>query len=205
MNKNEARYNNLSEAVAFEIAFEFMLYSYDNVGFYDIYREECTRCRKPVQYNDFLAPKSNCKKEYAILDTYYFGVSEKIKNELVDNFNITEQDFRPVRNKKGEIVFYQITPQHTMLPISDVNRIRQLKPCKKCGSIQHRFKEYKNKKGEEYFYISKEALKDLHDLNVTFEKFDIFIPEFIVSRRVYDFLIERYPRMRFIPLFLKET
>ena len=135
MNKNEKRYDNLSEAVAFEIAFEFMIYSYGDMNFYDIYRETCTSCRKPVQYNDFLAPKSNCKKEYAILDSYHYGVSENIRNQLIENFDISEKDFRPIRNKIGEIIFYQITPQHVMLPINDVNRIRQLKPCKKCGSV----------------------------------------------------------------------
>ena len=203
MNKNDRRYDNLSEAVAFEIAFDFVLYSYDNVGFYDFFREECPSCRRPIQYNDFLAPKGNCKKEYAILDIYHFGISKNIRKELIDNFDITEQDFRPIKNKKDEIVFYQITPQHRMLPISSVNRIKQLKPCKKCGSIQYRLKAHKNRKGEEYYYISKEALDDMHDINVTFEDFDMFIPEVIISRRVYNYLISKYPRMKFIPLFLK--
>ena len=70
--------------------------------------------------------------------------------------------------------------------------------------MQHRIKTYKNKQGLEYYYISKEALEDMHDINETYERFNIFIPEFIVSRRVYDYLIEIYPRMRFIPLFLVE-
>ena len=120
----------------------------------------------------------------------------------INNFNIAEEDFRPTRNKKGDIVFYQITPQHKMVSIQSVNQIKDLKPCRKCGAVQYRLKEYKNEKGEDYYYISKEALDGLMDLNVTFEEFNGFMPRFIVSRRVYDFLIERYPRMRFIPLFL---
>lgn len=36
---------------------------------------------------------------------------------LIDNFNINDDDFRPIRNKTGDIVYYQISPIHTMLPI----------------------------------------------------------------------------------------
>ena len=36
-----------------------------------------------------------------------------------------------------------------------------------------------------------------------FEKFEMHIPNFIVSKRVYDFLAERYPRMNFEPIFLR--
>lgn len=203
-NRNERRYDNLSEAVAFQVAFEFMIYTYDDIGWYDMFEETCSRCRVYRQYKDFITPKANCKKDYAILDTLDYGVSETIRNELIENFDITEEDFRPARNKKGDIVYYQITPQHKMLPIKSVNRIKELKPCRKCGSIQHRMKIYKNRKDAEYYYITKEALEDMHDINVTYEDFEMFIPEVIVSRRVYDFLIERYPRMRFFPLFLAE-
>lgn len=203
-NRMEKRYDNLSEAVAFQIAFEFMVYQYGDMNWYDVYEETCTTCGVYRQYEDFMAPKSSCKKDYAILDTCYYGVSEEIMRGLVENFDITEEDFRPIRNKTGNIVFYQITPQHTMLPIKSVNRIKALKPCRKCGSVQHRMKTYKNKKDAEYYYITKEALEDLHDINETYEKFNIFIPEVIVSRRVYDYLIEKYPRMRFFPLFLAE-
>ena len=201
-NRNERRYDNLSEAVAFQVAFEFMVYAYDDSNWFDTFKTICTRCGKEEQYADFLVPKSSCKKEYAIFDTLHYGVSEKIKNELIENFDITEEDFRPVRNKTGNIVYYQITPQHKMLPIKSVNRIKQLKPCRKCGSVQYRMKIYKNDKNAEYYYITKEALEDMHDINMTYEEFNMFYSEVIVSRRVYDFLIERYPRMRFFPLFL---
>ena len=203
-NKNEKRYDNLSEAVAFQIAFDFMIYTYGDVGWYDIFEITCTTCRKERQYADNLVPKSSCKKEYGRFDILYYGVSEIIKNNLIDNFDITEKDFRPVRNKKGDIVFYQITPQHTLLPIKSVNKIKELTPCRKCGEIQYRITEYQNEKGEEYYYISKDALNNMKDINITHERFDCYMPRFIVSRRVYDYLIEKYPRMRFIPLFLAE-
>ena len=201
-NRNEKKYNNLSEAVAFQIAFEFMIYAYDDSNWFDTFRTICTRCGKEEQIADFLVPKSSCKKEYGRFDTLYYGVSENIKNELINNFDITEEDFRPAYNKTGNIVYYQITPRHKMLPIKAVNRIKELKPCRKCGSVQYRMKKYKNEKGAEYYYITEEALLDMKDINVTYEEFDMFYSEVIVSRRVFDFLIKRYPRMRFVPLFL---
>ncbi len=203
-NINEARYKNLSEAVAFVISFVPMIYSYDSVGWQDYNREVCSCCGKMEQYSDFLAPKSNCKKDHGILDSYHYALSVELKSELIKNFDICENDFRPVRNKTGDIVFYQITPQHIMKPISSVNRIKALKPCKKCGDFQHRIKEFKNKEGYIFYNITAEALEDLQDLNVSCERFEIYFPLFVVSRRVYEFLVSKNPRMCFEPMFLSK-
>lgn len=203
MKKNNKKHN-LDDAVAFEIAFQFMIYTYGSVGWDQFERSICSRCGKYEQFGDYLAPKSSCKKDYGMLQNFRYGISEKIRNELIDNFEINENDFRPIRNLTGDIVYYQITPQHTMLPISSVNRIRQLKPCKKCGSFEHRIKEYKDENDNNFYYITKEVLDDMHDINQTFENFDMWIPMYIVSRRVYDYLIAKYPRMHFFPIYLKE-
>lgn len=203
-NINEKRYPNINDAVAFNIAFAPMICTYGSVGWDEILHTKCSRCGLTEQVSDFLAQKSDCqKKDGAILDIYHYGVSITIRNLLIENFDITENDFRAIRNKKGEIVFYQITPQYTMQPLIGENSIKQLKPCSKCGSIQYRIKEFKNEQGWPYYYISNEAYSEMHDLNKTFENFDMHIPNFIVSRRVYDFLIKKYPRLNFEPLFLK--
>jgi len=202
-NINEKNYDNLSEAVAFVIAFVPMIYTYDDYAPIEYENVLCTRCGDHEQSMDFRAPKANIKKSYGILDMLEYGVNEEFRNELIQRFDISEKDFRPVRNKIDDIVFYQITPQHTMLPISSVNRVKALKPCRKCGSVQHRINKYKNEKGNEYYYITKEALDDLHDLNKTSERFDMFFPLYIVSRRVYEYMTEKEPRMRFFPMFLK--
>lgn len=202
-NVNEKRYPNISKAVAFRIAFAPMIYTYDDIGWYDYNKEICPKCGDSVQTGDFLTPKSRIKKEFAILDNYHYGVSIKIRDALIENFDIADNDFRPIRNKQMDIVFYQITPSHKIISMKSVNQTRSLKPCRECGSVQYREKEYKNKDGWPYSYISKEALSHLHDLNETSERFEMFMPKWIVSRRVYDYLIERYPRMNFQPIFLK--
>lgn len=204
-NVTEKRFPNVKDAVAFQVAFAPFVYSYGNVGWDEYERYACTRCNYMEQFADFLAPKSECrKKDGAILQTYEYGVSIEIHDLLIENFDITEKDFRPIRNKAGDIVFFQITPQHIMLPLSDVNRVRKLKPCKKCGSVEYRIKDNKTKEDWEYYYISRETLDDLHDINRTYEEFGMHKPRYLVSRRVYDFLTERYPRMAFAPFFLKE-
>ena len=202
---NQKKYPNIDKAVAFRINFHQFVFTYDDIGWYDYNEELCSRCGFSVQTGDFLAPKSNCaKKDYAILDTYHFGVSIEVKELLIDNFDISEEDFRPIRNKVGEIVFYQITPQHIMLPMHETKRYKELKPCKKCGRTQYRLKQYENRQGYPYGYITSKALAEMHDINETFEKCELYLPEWIVSKRVYEFLTERYPRMQFVPLFIKD-
>ena len=39
-----------------------------------------------------------------------------------------------------------------------------------------------------YFYITREALDEMHDLNVTYEHFMWDYPLYVISRRGYDFL-----------------
>lgn len=204
MNVNQRRYPNIDEAVAYEIAFAPVICTYGSVAWDETETCVCTTCSKYEQIADFLAPKSACVKlNGAILDIYHYGVSPKIRDELLQRFDIETDDFRPVRNKTGDIVFYQITPTHTMLPLSNVNKFKQLKPCRKCGSIQYREKEFKNKNGFSYKFISQKALNDLHDLNKSFEEFEMHLPFWVVSKGVYEFFAEFYPRLHFRPIFLK--
>ena len=82
-----------------------MAYTYGDVGWNEIDRYVCERCGLTEQYADFLAPKSTFKKEFAILDTYHYGVSANVRNELIENFDISEEDFRPCRNKTAYAVY----------------------------------------------------------------------------------------------------
>ena len=163
----------IADAVAFGVNFHQFVYGYDDRNFYDYNQEICNKCGKNIQNKDYEVPKSSCKREFGIIDTYDFGVSENIRNLLVESkeLDITSDDFRPIRNKAGEIVFYQITPRHTMLPIANVNHWRALKPCKKCGRIQYRTREMYNKNKERYYYITQEALDEMHDVNITCENY----------------------------------
>ena len=201
----ERLYDNLDEAKAFAISFTTFIYDYDDMLIDDYCSFPCECCGRMIQEKDYLAPKSNCKKPCGILTTFNFGVSSTLRDDLIANFDITEEDFRPIRSKKGEIVYYQITPQHTMLPLEHENKWRANKPCPQCGSYFYKNHAQENNKGEDFYYISQRAIDDMHDINVTFEKFSKFyIPHFVISRRVYDYLVERYPKTHFFPFFLKK-
>ena len=198
-------YDNLDEAKAFALSFTNFAYFYDDWEDKDTYTVVCESCYKEIQHADYQMPRSSTKKPTSILHSLEFGVSPELRDELIEKFDITEADFRPIRTKKGEIVYYQITPQHVMLPLHEVNEWAVLSLCDHCGNLRYdRTSHIKdNKKGEPYYYISREALDDMHDLNVTYEHFRRDYPLFVISRRLYDFLIERYPRTHYFPFFLK--
>ena len=197
-------YDNLEEAKAFAISFTNFAYFYDDWEKTDTYKLVCEYCYKEVQYADYQMPRSSAKKDTSILLSLEPGVSPSLRDELIENFDVTEADFRPVRTKKGEIVYYQITPQHVMLPLHEVNEWPILSRCDHCGNIRFNDISKRNNIGESYHYITTEVLGDMHDLNVTFEHFHRDYPLFVISRRLYDFLIERYPRTHYFPFFLKE-
>jgi hypothetical protein len=66
-NVNEKRYPDISKAVAFRIAFAPMIYTYDDIGWYDYNKDVCSKCGFSMQTGDFLAPKSGIKKSLLFL------------------------------------------------------------------------------------------------------------------------------------------
>lgn len=205
-NINERNYPNIDEAVAFMIDFVPMIYTYDSIAPIEFYNEICEKCGLCEQNTEYLAPKSSMKKEYGQLCSIgEYAVSVRIKNELCERFDISNEDFIPVKTKRGEIFAYQIAPKKVMRPLSEANRVRTLLPCKHCGSFQHRIHEYKNAKGNHYFYITEEMLESVGDMARSVERFHMYLPEYIVSRRVYEYLISEDRSMRFRPLFLKRS
>lgn len=199
----EKLYDNLDNAKAFSLSFTNFVYFYNDISRWDCHTEICKKCGKTYQSKDYLAPKANCMKPTGILHSLEFGVSPELREDLISKFDITEADFRPVRSKRGEIVYYQITPQHVMLPMHEENGWSVQKICPQCGSVQYDRPRRENSIGEPYFYISQPALDEMHDLNVTCECFTRYYPLFVISQRVYDYLTERYPKTHYYPFFLK--
>ena len=199
----EKLYDNLDEAKAFNLSFTNFAYFCDDMAIHEYHTVICNECGLDYQSMDYIAPRSNCKKPTSILHSLQFGVSAELRADLIELFDITEDDFRPVRNKRGDIVYYQITPQHVMLPISEENQWKPKAPCPKCGSVKYEDHQYINEKRQYYYYINQAALDDMHDLNVTYERFRWYRPYYVISRRLYDYLIERFPRTHYEPFFLK--
>ncbi len=200
-NLMEKLYGNLDEAKAFVIDFEYMIFT--NQAWDDLVEITCQKCGKYYQKCDYQSTKSECKKAFGKLDLEGFGICEDLKNELITNFDISEEDFRPIRNKIGTIIYYQITPTHTMLPNSKIMDWHY-EPCLLCKSEKYWRKSKYNENKEEYYYISQEVLDDLHDINVSHEQFSMYAPIYVVSKRVYEYFAEHYPRAKFSPMFLKQ-
>ena len=116
-------------------------------------------------------PRSGAKKDTSILHSLEFGVSPELRDVLIEQFDITEADFRQVRTKKDEIIYYQITPQHVMLSLCEINEWPILSQCPQCSNIRYDDPRKENEHGERFYYITPAALEDIHDLNVTFEHF----------------------------------
>ncbi len=197
-------YDDLDKAKAFALSFTNFAYFYDDWENSDTYETVCEHCHKEIQYADYRMPRSSAKKDTSILHSLEFGVSPALREELIANFDVTEADFRPIRNKKDEIVYYQIDPQHKLLPLHEVNEWPILSQCTHCGNIRYDDIPKRNENKEDYHYITPEILADMHDLNVSFEHMHRDYPLFVISRRLYDFLIERYPRTHYFPFYLKE-
>jgi hypothetical protein len=165
----------------------------------------CDVCYKEIQDADYRMPRASAKKPTAILHSLDFGVSPELRDELIARFDITEADFRPIRTKRGEIVYYQITPQHVMLPLHEVNGWTIQHKCPECGGVRYDCDGKEHGRFEEYYYITQEVLDEMHDLNVSYERYSRFdAPLFIISRRVYDYLTEICPQSHYNPFFLKE-
>lgn len=200
----ERLYDNLDEAKAFALSFTNFAYYYDDEARDDFWTVLCEKCGKAIQTRDYLCPRSSCKKPTSILHSLEFGVSPELRDDLIAQFDVTQEDFRPIRSKRGELVYYQITPQHVMLPLHEENEWPILQQCAECGCVLYDRPEKYNEKGEEFFLISQAALDDMHDFNITYESFRRHYPLFVISRRVYDYLTEHYPRTHYFPFFLKE-
>lgn len=114
-------YDNLDEAKAFVLHFTNFAYFYSDIAFDEYYTTVCATCGREVQHRDYLMHRSSAKKDTHLLHSYEPGISPALRDELIGKFDVTEEDFRPVRTKRGEIVYYQVTPQHKLLPLHEVN------------------------------------------------------------------------------------
>ena len=195
-------YDNLDEAVAFAISFNTFIYIYNDMCPND-FLEYCPICGDHKQSRDYLCIPGMCKVETGIIMPGAYFVSTSLRNELIARFDITEDDFRPVKSKRDAILGYQIYPKHVLPPLAEVNGWWEVSDCPICGK-NCEYEPIYNDKDEEYYYITKEILDEMHDFNVTYERI-YKDPMPIISRRVYDFLIERCPRTHYVPFFLKDS
>lgn len=201
----EKKWGNCEKAVAYQFNFVKLCYGYSN-DCYNDYFYLCSKCGRPIkQKKDLECPKSSFpkNKDYYLLFTYDSGISKKLRNDMLD-FGIEKDNFRPVYARNhNDILGYQVTPKNMLPSITANNAEKQTFYCKKCGVKEFECDDY-------YFetynrlgcpvYISKEALNKMKHINCLDGEVGSYTV--IISLELYNYLIEKYPRLECRPVFL---
>ena len=101
-------------------------------------------------------------------------------------------------------------PQNIVKGFAELNEMYLVDVCKSCGMKRYVL-------GEEPYYINQSILNSFSGLAKTEELFGpvpepaenmserkiVLEPCNLIDKRTYEFLISKYPRMEFIPVFLK--
>ncbi len=199
----EKNWGDCSKAIAYEFNFVQMCYGYDS-DCYDDYYNLCPKCGyATTQARDYEYPKSGfSKKDYYLLDTYDFGVSHKLKEQLI-SFGISEENFRPIFTRKHDIILgFHLTPVHTLDSIEKINNIKSKIRCNYCNRIEYEWPEEHLAVYDRLgypLYVSENELTQIntHHIVKTFEQHDV-----IISLELYNLLLKNYPRIECRPVFL---
>ena len=204
----EKTWGNCENIVAYSLNFVQMCYGYDSDSLEKYYKSVCPHYNDlSFQINDFEYPKSGfSKKDYYILDSYDYGVSEKLRLDMIQ-FGVSENNFRPIYNRDHSIILgWQIEPTHQLFPTYIENGMEKKCICEYCNFCTYELRsEFEDKYHNSYNglglpdFISSKALAELNEygIAVTGDKHSVYI-----SLRLYDFLLEKYPRIECRPVIL---
>ena len=201
----EKKWGDCSKAVAYQFNFVKLVYGYPT-DCYDDYFYLCPKCKNEVeQKKDYEYPKSSFpkNKDYYLLDTYDSGVSEKLKNDMLE-FGIEESNFRPIYSRKhNEILGYQVTPKNMLPSITENNAEKQIFYCEHCKTkkfeVDDSYFDTYNRLGCPV-YISKEAFDKMEHINCLDGEIGSYTV--IISLELYNYLSEKYPRLECRPFFI---
>lgn len=217
--KNSFEYANwqsdAEKAVAYCPAFVSMAYGYDSDMHEDYFMPCCDKTKAvSVHYRDFEFPKSKTiLKPYLQLDWFFYAFSPELTGQIIE-FGIDDKPedvFRPVWTRKHDKpLCYSIEPQHIIEPIARINNYKTKLICADCNTVHATVREKDlsaNNGMDKPLYITEYILADLHDFNVTSEFFGpggYLLRQVIISKRIHDFIIEKYPRAEFKPVLLAD-
>lgn len=132
-------------------------------------------------------------------------MSEKLRNDMIE-FGISEKNFRPVYPRNhSEILGYQVTPKNMLPSITENNAEKQIFYCKYCNKKVFELED------DDYYddaynrlgcpvYMSKEAYEKMELINCLDGEIGSYTV--IISLELYNYLIEKYPRLECSPVFL---
>lgn len=200
----EKNWGDCSKAVAYNLNFVQMCYSPGNVPRSEYYKFACDVCQREEQIKDFEYRKSDfSKKDYFILDYYCYGVSKELKEDMIA-FGLKESNFRPIYIRNKDVILgYQIVTDNVLPDTTEVNGKYKFSECEEC---HHKCYElYDDLQSPQAYdglgypvFLTNEAHKQLQHINCLYEDHD----DIIISCSLYDFLIEKYPRLECRPVFV---
>lgn len=132
-----------------------------------------------------MAKKEMGNKKVAFSYDYRFILSVEAK-EAIQSENCTNFKVMPVYDRKEkEVIAYQLCADVLLPELSLVNHLEIEKQCPKCNSTEWRGIHHV----PHPFYIPKEWEKELLDFNYTSEKFSLGSRYCIISKKVYQLLL----------------
>lgn len=201
-------------AVAYALNFVSMAYGYDNDIHEDYFKSCCDKCKSVfIHYKDFEIPKASIKKPYFQLDWYFYGVSEDLKNRIIE-YGIDDKEndvFRPIWTRKHDKpIGYSIEPKHILNDtIFKENNHDLIVKCSAHDILWSKTKDDDFEARKAYnglpVFVSENVLKDIHDFNYTKEFYGpggYLVRSVIVSKRMADFIIQLYPHAEFRPVII---
>lgn len=199
----EKNWGDCSKAVAYNLNFTQMCYSPGNVPRSEFFKIVCDTCHREEQYKDFEYRKSDfSKKDYFILDYLCYGVSEELKDDMIA-FGLNESNFRPIYTRNSDVVLgYQIVSDNVLPDSTEVNGKYKFSECEACHNVCYELCD-DMRSTEAYgglgypVFLTDEACEKLKHINCLYEDND----EIIISCELYEFLIEKYPRLECRPVF----
>lgn len=204
----DAKYDkkDFEKAVAYVPEFKRVCWEYDDS---DVFGNDCGECGMWDQTGDLeIKPQGSIKKyrdEYATFVNEGAGtplISVKLYEYLCEN-GIDKKYLRPVYSKRDKLtpIAYQLYSDF-VLPAQVVKypQFEIKEKCEKCGRIQLLYSE-----PEEFspMTISREAVSQLQPVNMPSE-YLVHFKQTIVSKQMYQLIIEKDPKARFEPIFLEE-
>lgn len=201
----EKSWGDCSKAVAYSLNFVQLCYGYGNDCYMD-YFELCPSCGHEIrQIKAYEYPKSGfSKKDYFLLDTYEYGVSDKLKADMI-TFGVSPGIFKPVYTRKHDAILgWYLVPGTTLPEVYEHNCMTKNVICRDCWYTLYEYDESACT-NEVYgglgypLYIDEKALSALDSIAKTTEYGN---RDVLISLDLYNFLIEKYPRLECRPVFL---
>lgn len=196
----------MEEAVAYIPYFGRMCYEYDDSP--NFFKIACNKCCHDIQIDNLEIKNQGAIKKYKDDFATFRHVGQDFSVVTIPMYQylcesgVDKRYFRPVyaRRDKENPIGYQIYSEDALPEGAVISGKYEYYECRKCKA---KIAEYQMTEQYEHFYITKDAVDNMKPISVTYELYSRR-PEIVVSKEVYDAIIEKDPKAYFFPVYLKE-